>query len=99
MLFSPNSTAKFLVNPIIADLDNDGYQDLLLSDHGFSIKLYWNNNRIYGKCIDLIVGDTHGIAIGDFNKDGVTDVLVSRGGGSGDNARNAKLFHINIKEK
>jgi hypothetical protein len=86
-------------NAVIADLDNDGYQDLLLTDHGFSIKLYWNNKGKYGKGIDLLVGDTHGISVSDFNKDGVTDVLVSRGGGSGANARNSKLFHITNQRK
>lgn len=86
-------------NAVIADIDNDGYQDLILTDHGFSIKLYWNNKGSYGKGIDLVVGDTHGIAVSDFNQDGVTDILISRGGGSGDNARNAKLFHINNKRQ
>ena len=90
-----NANRRKWGNAVVADLDNDGYQDLLLTDHGFSIKLYWNNQGKYGKGIDLLVGDTHGIAVSDFNKDGITDVLISRGGGSGDNARNAKLFHIN----
>lgn len=81
-------------NPVIADLDQDGYDDLLLTDHGYSIKLYWNNKGVFSKGYDLIVGDMHGIGVGDFDKDGVMDVLISRGGGSGANARNAKLFHI-----
>lgn len=81
-------------NPVIADLDQDGYDDLLLTDHGYSIKLYWNNKGVFGKGYDLIVGDMHGIGVGDFDKNGVMDVLISRGGGSGANARNAKLFHI-----
>lgn len=86
-------------NAVIADIDHDGFLDLLLTDHGFSIKLYWNNQGKYGKGIDLLVGDTHGIAVSDFNKDGITDVIVARGGGSGANARNAKLFHINDQRK
>ena len=90
-----NANRRKWGNAVIADIDNDGYQDLLLTDHGFSIKLYWNNKGSYGKGIDLIMGDTHGIAVSDFNKDGITDILISRGGGSGANARNAKLFHIN----
>lgn len=89
-----NANRRKWGNAVIADLDNDGFQDLLLTDHGFSIKLYWNDNGKYGKGYDLLVGDTHGIAVGDFNQDGISDVLVSRGGGSGANARNAKLFHI-----
>lgn len=82
-------------NPVIADLDQDGYDDLLLTDHGYSVKLYWNNKGVFTKGYDLIVGDMHGIGVADFDKDGIMDVLISRGGGSGANARNAKLFHIN----
>lgn len=81
-------------NAIIADLDQDGFQDLLLTDHGYSIKLYWNNKGKYAKGTDLIVGDMHGITVGDYNSDGEIDILISRGGGSGSNARNAKVFHV-----
>lgn len=81
-------------NPVIADLDQDGYPDLLLTDHGFSIKLYWNNNGVFSKGYDLIMGDTHGIGVGDYDKDGKMDILISRGGGSGTNARNTKIFHV-----
>lgn len=86
-------------NPVIADLDQDGYDDLLLTDHGYSIKLYWNNKGTFVKGYDLIVGDMHGIGVGDFDKDGVMDALISRGGGSGANARNAKLFHFTQDRK
>jgi len=81
-------------NPVVADLDGDGYLDLLLTDHGYAIKLYWNNEGTFSKGYDLIVGDTHGIGVGDYNNDGDLDVVVSRGGGSGSNARNAKVFHF-----
>ncbi|WP_227006678.1 CRTAC1 family protein [Shewanella donghaensis] len=81
-------------NAVVADFDNDGFQDLLLTDHGFSVKLYWNNKGKYGKGYDLIVGDMHGIGVADYNNDGKVDVLISRGGGSGSNARNAKLYHF-----
>ncbi|MEZ9236711.1 CRTAC1 family protein [Shewanella sp. 10N.286.52.A9] len=85
-------------NPVIADFDQDGFQDLLLTDHGYSVKLYWNNNGVYDKGYDLIVGDMHGIGVSDYNNDGKLDVLISRGGGSGSNARNAKLYHFNGRE-
>lgn len=81
-------------NAVITDLDQDGYADLLLTDHGYTIKLFWNNQGVYSQGIDLIVGDMHGIGVDDYDHDGRLDVLISRGGGSGTNARNAKLFHF-----
>ncbi|MGJ8693980.1 MAG: CRTAC1 family protein [Thalassotalea sp.] len=80
--------------PVIADLDQDGFLDLLLTDHGYSIKVYWNNKGKFGKGIDIHMGDNHGITVGDFDNDGRQDIFVARGGGSGDNARNTKLFHV-----
>lgn len=86
-------------NAIIADLDQDGFQDLLLKDHGYSIKLYWNDNGKYAKGTDIMVGDTHGITIGDYDADGNLDILIARGGGSGFNARNAKVLHVSKDRK
>ena len=80
--------------PVIADLDQDGFPDLLLNDHGYAIKVYWNNGGTYGKGYDLIMGDTHGIAVGDYDKDGSLELVVARGGGSGKNARNAKIYTV-----
>lgn len=78
----------------VADLDEDGFPDLLLNDHGFSLKVLWNNNGRFAKPYDLIMGDMHGISTGDFDKDGNVEIAVSRGGGSGSNARNTKFFRI-----
>ncbi|MBQ4828163.1 CRTAC1 family protein [Alteromonas sp. MMG017] len=89
-----NSNLRKWDVPTVADLDQDGYPDLLLNDHGFSLKVLWNNNGRFAKPYDLIMGDMHGITAGDFDKDGSTEIAVSRGGGSGSNARNTKLFRI-----
>ncbi|MDP2596905.1 CRTAC1 family protein [Alteromonas stellipolaris] len=78
----------------VADLDQDGFPDILLNDHGFSLKLLWNNKGRFAKPYDLIMGDMHGITVGDFNNDGRVEIAVSRGGGSGGNARNTKFFSI-----
>jgi len=78
----------------VTDLDQDGFPDLLLNDHGFSLKVLWNNNGRFAKPYDLIMGDMHGISAGDFDKDGSVEIAVSRGGGAGSNARNTKLFRI-----
>jgi len=81
--------------PVIADLDQDGYPDVLLNDHGFGIRVCWNNKGHFSKPYDIIMGDLHGISIGDFDFDGNLEIIVSRGGGSGSNARNSKIFRVN----
>ncbi|MBU2878959.1 VCBS repeat-containing protein [Aliiglaciecola sp. 3_MG-2023] len=80
--------------PTIADLDQDGYPDLLLNDHGFSVKIIWNNQGEFDEPFDLIMGDMHGISVADFNTDGKLEVILARGGGSGSNARNSVIFQI-----
>ena len=86
-------------NPVIADLDHDGYLDLLLTDHGYAVKLYWNNNGQYSKGWDLIVGDTHGIAVADYDEDGDMNIMITRGGGSGSNNRSAKIYTVTRDRK
>ena len=81
--------------PVVADLDQDGYPDLLINDHGYGIQVCWNNKGVFDKPYDIIMGDLHGVSVGDFNKDGDLDIIMSRGGGSGSNARNSKMFSVN----
>lgn len=80
--------------PVVADLDQDGYLDLLINDHGFGVQVCWNNKGKFAKPYDIIMGDLHGISAGDFDQDGNIEVVFSRGGGSGSNARNSKLFRV-----
>ena len=80
--------------PVIADLDQDGYMDLILNDHGLGISICWNNQGKFAKPYDLIMGDLHGVSIGDFDMDGNLELIISRGGGSGSNARNSKMYRV-----
>ncbi|GGZ77914.1 CRTAC1 family protein [Algibacter mikhailovii] len=80
--------------PVIADLDQDGYLDLLINDHGYGIQVCWNNKGKYAKPYDIIMGDLHGVSVGDFDKDGDLEIIMSRGGGSGSNARNSKMYRV-----
>ena len=83
--------------PVVADLDKDGYPDLLINDHGFGIQVQWNNKGKFAKPFDIIMGDLHGLSVGDFDNDGHLEVIMSRGGGSGSNARNSiKLKDVNL---
>ncbi|MDC0177433.1 CRTAC1 family protein [Polaribacter sp.] len=81
-------------SPVVADLDKDGYNDLLINDHGFGIQVLWNNKGKFAKPYDIIMGDLHGVSVGDFDNDGHLEVVMSRGGGSGSNARNSKIFKV-----
>ena len=81
-------------SPVVADLDQDGFMDLLLNDHGFSVKIVWNNKGTFAPPYDLLVGDLHGVSIDDFDNDGQMEVILSKGGGSGSNARNSTIFKI-----
>ena len=81
--------------PVVADLDQDGYLDLLLNEHGFSIRVMWNNKGRFAPPHDIIMGDMHGISVGDYDLDGNLEIIISRGGGSGSNARNSKMFRVN----
>ncbi|WP_075344079.1 CRTAC1 family protein [Tenacibaculum agarivorans] len=80
--------------PVVADLDQDGYLDVLINDHGFGVQVCWNNAGEFAKPYDIIMGDLHGISVGDYDQDGFIEVVMSRGGGSGSNARNSKLFKV-----
>ncbi|NJB85964.1 hypothetical protein GGR26_001732 [Lewinella marina] len=85
--------------PTVADLDQDGWPDLILNDHGYGIRILWNNKGRYAKPYDLLMGDIHGVTVADFDRDGRLDLVLSRGGGSGSNARNAKLFTVDRDRK
>lgn len=85
-------------SPVIADLDKDGYNDLLINDHGFGIQVQWNNKGKFAKPFDIIMGDLHGLSVGDFDNDGYLEIIMSRGGGSGSNARNSKIYKVKGRE-
>jgi len=102
-LFSENSkiipleerSRRKFDNAVIADLDQDGYLDLLLTEHSRRVELFWNNKGTFVKGEPFIFGDTHGIAIGDYDLDGRIDILVQPGGGDGKNPRRLGYYHVN----
>ncbi|WP_157498021.1 CRTAC1 family protein [Gilvimarinus chinensis] len=78
--------------PAFADLDQDGWVDVILNNHGYGIQIVWNNQGTLAEPWDLLMGDIHGVTIGDIDADGLLEMLLSRGGGSGSNARTARVF-------
>ncbi len=93
-LSMPRKNLRKWDSPVVVDLDQDGYQDLILNDHGLGVQICWNNKGRYAKPYDLLMGDVHGVAVADIDDDGRLDLLLSRGGGSGGNARNTKLYEV-----
>ncbi len=79
---------------VIADLDKDGYEDLLTTEHGNMVKLYWNNGGSFSKPVKVIGGDSHGIAVGDYDDDGYIELIISMGGGGGKKPRYPRIFEV-----
>ncbi|WP_271784138.1 CRTAC1 family protein [Aquimarina algiphila] len=82
-------------NAVIADLDQDGYLDLLLTEHSRRVEPFWNNKGTFVKGKPFIFGDTHGIAVGDYDFDGRIEILVQPGGGDGKNPRRISHYKVN----
>lgn len=81
-------------NAIVADLDHDGHLDLLLTEHGQRVRLFWNNGGTFSQPYDLVQGDMHGIAIGECNRDDRECVVIYPGGSGGKLPRNPTEFNI-----
>lgn len=82
-------------NPLIADLDQDGHMDILITEHAHKASIFWNNGGKFSEPQDVIPGDTHGVTAGDFDQDGRMDLIFYNGGGGGNNPRFPVIFHVN----
>ncbi|MDX6746675.1 CRTAC1 family protein [Polaribacter sp. PL03] len=81
--------------PTIADINNDGKYDLLLGNHDNTpIQLFWaqENNTFKEQKGLFPKADLHGMAAGDYDKDGDLDLLISLGGGNGSTPQPQRLL-------
>jgi len=72
--------------PTIADIDNNGFYDLILNNHDrIATQLFLQKDQ--GKLIEQEIfssrADFHGTAAGDYDNDGDLDIVNSIGGGNG----------------
>ena len=77
-----NLIGSFQFGAKISDVDNDGYQDLIISGDFGTSNIYWNNHNgsfIKGSfdLIEDILDNSMGATVGDYNLDGKLDVLFT----------------------
>ncbi len=72
---------------VVADIDNDGMDDLFVGHHGFPPMLYLNRNTRFIAQPDALPlkerADRHGYTFVDFDNDGDKDFAVAGGGADG----------------
>lgn len=86
-------------NALIADLDQDGWLDLLLTEHGRRVEVFWNNKGKFRRGDPFIFGDTHGMTAVDHDFNGKIDVIVQPGGGGGATPSRPLRFEVDSRRK
>ena len=71
----------------VADIDNDGHDDLIISNHNKPPSLFLYQNGAFIDRSDLlpdrVLSDWHGIAAVDLDNDGDKDLIIAGGGTDG----------------
>ncbi|MEM9417734.1 MAG: CRTAC1 family protein [Planctomycetota bacterium] len=87
--------------PSIADFDNDGWYDVAVFDHNQSPVMFFrgHENGHFTQEKDMFrIADIHGVAPGDFDRDGDLDALISLGGGSGSKPQPPRMLRNDGEE-
>ncbi|MEM1107855.1 MAG: CRTAC1 family protein [Planctomycetota bacterium] len=81
--------------PSIADMDQDGRYDIAVFDHNQTPVLFFRGHedgKFTREANIFRLADIHGVAPGDYDRDGDLDALVSLGGGSGTKPQPPRLM-------
>lgn len=86
---------------VFSDIDNDGDDDLIVSNHGlFTPSLFLNENGTFEDHSSLfrlgISRDWHGITVADMDNDGDRDIAIAGGGGGGTQGGAPNLLFKNL---
>ncbi len=79
---------------IVGDLDGNGFQDLILTEHAYRVRIFWNEGGHFTGPQDLVSGDMHGLSIADLDNDGLMDILIAQGGGNGGNPKMPMHYEV-----
>lgn len=84
---------------VVSDIDQNGWEDVLVTHHGAHALIYWNQEGTFSQPVELIKGDTHGVGVSDYNGDGNINIVVAQGGGDGGNPRRPVYFSVDKNRK
>ncbi|MDP2596901.1 CRTAC1 family protein [Alteromonas stellipolaris] len=94
--FTPSLQRKWGA-AVTADVDQDGWDDVITTQHGTNALIYWNNQGKFSEPVVITTGDTHGLGVSDYDSDGNMDIVVSPGGGDGGTPRRPIYFSVDNK--
>ena len=84
---------------IVADLDQDGLQDMILIEHSWRVFIFWNEGGKFSEPYNLVNGDLHGVTVSDYDDDGLLNLIVVQGGGGGSKPRNPLIYQVQRNRK
>jgi hypothetical protein len=82
-------------NALIADFDQDGNMDIMITEHAYQTSIFWNEGGTFSLPQVVVKGDTHGSTASDYDRDGRIDIIISQGGGGGTKPRFPISFQVN----